>query len=178
VTHATAVTLTEDMRAVIQSASLCFVATVTPDGRANLSPKGTIRVWDDQRLYFLDIASPRTRENLGRNPSMEMNVVDLLSRRGYRFAGRASVHEPGSDIFADAMQRVFGDGPATYPVATVIVLEITHAAPLLSPAYWTTSGERELRDRWRARRAALDLQFDEHVARVGAVTVDHHDTQR
>ena len=36
--------LTADMRAVIQSAHLCFAATVTPDGRPNVSPKGTIRV--------------------------------------------------------------------------------------------------------------------------------------
>ena len=51
------------MRAVIQSAHLCFAATVTPDGRPNVSPKGTIRVCDDARLFFLDIASPGTRAN-------------------------------------------------------------------------------------------------------------------
>jgi len=43
--------LTPDMRAVIKAAHLCFVATVTPEGRPNLSPKGTIRVWDDAHLF-------------------------------------------------------------------------------------------------------------------------------
>ena len=33
-------TLTADMRAVIESAQLCFAATVTPDGRPSLSPRG------------------------------------------------------------------------------------------------------------------------------------------
>ena len=160
------------MRAVIGAASLCFAATVTPDGRPNLSPKGTIRVWDDHRLFFLDIASPRTRENLRHTPYMELNVVDQLSRRGYRFAGHARVHEPGSALFVEAMHRVFGDAPPTYPVATVIMLDVARAAPLLSPAYWRARDEAELRDNWRARRAALDLQFDEHVARVGPVKVD------
>jgi len=47
----------EDMRAVIAAQRLCFAATVTPDGRPNLSPKGTIRVWDDEHLLFCDIAS-------------------------------------------------------------------------------------------------------------------------
>jgi len=164
--------LTADMRAVIEAASLCFAATVTPDGRPNLSPKGTIRVWDDRHLFFLDIASPRTRDNLRQNPRMELNVVDLLSRRGYRFSGPAWVHEPGSDTFSEAMHRVFGDAPPTYPVATVIVLEIAESAPLLSPAYWRVSDENELRATWRSRRAALDLEFDGHVARVGPVTVD------
>ena len=79
--------LTPDMRAVIEAAHLCFAATVTPEGRPNLSPKGTIRVWDDAHLFFLDIASPGTRANLAHAPWLELNVVEQLSRRGYRFAG-------------------------------------------------------------------------------------------
>jgi hypothetical protein len=74
-----AVTLTADMRAVIQAAHLCFAATVSPDGMPNVSPKGTIRVWDDQHLFFLDLASPGTRANLQARPWMELNVVDQLS---------------------------------------------------------------------------------------------------
>jgi len=53
--------LDQDMRAVIQAAHLCFAATVTSDHRPNLSPKGTIRVWDEDHLFFLDIASRRSR---------------------------------------------------------------------------------------------------------------------
>jgi hypothetical protein len=56
--------LTADMRAVVHAAHLCFAATVRPDGKPNLSPKGTIRVWDDRQLFFLDLASPGTRANL------------------------------------------------------------------------------------------------------------------
>src|SRR5262245_48091849 len=84
--------LTLDMRAVVAAAHLCFVATVTAEGRPNLSPKGTIGVWDDEHLFFLDIASPGTRANLAHAPWMELNVVEQLSRRGYRFAGSAAVH--------------------------------------------------------------------------------------
>jgi predicted pyridoxine 5'-phosphate oxidase superfamily flavin-nucleotide-binding protein len=86
--------LTPDMRAVIEVSQLCFAATVTPEGRPNLSPKGTIRVWDGEHLFFLDIASPVTRANLAHSPWLELNVVDQLSRRGYRFAGTTTLHEP------------------------------------------------------------------------------------
>src|SRR6202008_4352382 len=89
------IVLTPDMRAVIHSAHLCFAATVTPEGHPNLSPKGTIRVWDDRHLFFLDIASPGTRANLASHPWMELNVVDQLSRRGYRFYGRSTLHVSG-----------------------------------------------------------------------------------
>ena len=148
--------LTPDMRAVIQAAHLCFAATVTPDGRPNLSPKGTIRVWDDAHLFFLDLASPGTRANLAQNPWIELNVVDQLSRRGYRFAGRAALHVAGSEEYAAGVQRVYGDAPPA-------------AAPLLSPAYWRGTDETAIRALWRERRAALDREFEAHLAQVGPV---------
>lgn len=159
--------LTADMKAVIDAASLCFCATVTPDGRPNLSPKGTIRVWDDTRLFFLDIASPQTRANIAHSPWAELNVVDLLSRRGYRFFGRAEVHAVGSDVYNEGLRRVFGDATPTYPVETVVRVTIERTAPLLSPAYWRSADELEIREQWRPRREKLDREFDSHIARVG-----------
>ena len=166
------VTIDADMRAVIESARLCFVATVTPDGRPNLSPKGTIRVWDDGCLFFLDIASPGTRANLERNPWMEINVVDQISRRGYRFSGRAEVHLAGSAFYQDAMRRLYGDGPAEWTPPAVVLLAVERAAPLLSPAYWRMTDELAIRDMWRPRREELDEAFEAHVTRVGPVRVD------
>ena len=154
------------MRAVIEAAHLCFAATVTSDGRPNLSPKGTIGVWDDTHLFFLDIASPGTRENLARNPSIEINVVEQLSRRGYRFAGRATVHTAGSDEYATAVRRVYGDAPPVAAPHAVVIVAIERAAPVLSPAYWRGSDETEIRKLWRERRAALDREFDAYLTGV------------
>lgn len=160
------------MRAVIDSASLCFAATVTPEGRPSLSPKGTIRVWDDARLCFLDIASPGTRTNLTHAPWLELNVVEHLSRRGYRFSGRAELHYEGSAVYVEAMRRVFGESEPTMPVAAVVLLNIEHAAPILSPAYWRLADENAIRELWRTRREALDRQFEAHLARVGPVRAE------
>ena len=161
--------LTPDMRAVLEAARLGFVATVTPDGRPNLSPKGTIRVWDDTHLYFLDIASPGTRANLAHAPWMEVNVVDQLSRRGYRFSGTASLYFQSSDTYEEALGRIYGDGQRIYPTTAVVLLAIEHAAPLFSPAYWTGAGEAALREAWKARRAELDGAFDAYLAAAGMV---------
>jgi uncharacterized protein len=163
--------LTSDMRAVIEASQLCFAATVTPDGRPNLSPKGTIRVWDDEHLFFLDIASPQTRANLEHSPSLELNVVDQLSRRGYRFAGTATLHHPGSVVYADAVHRVYGDTPPSSPPSTVVLLAVERASPVLSPAYWRGLDEEAIRTQWRERRAALDREFEGYLARVGPVRI-------
>jgi hypothetical protein len=72
----------------------CGVA-VTPDGKPNLSPKGSLKVWDDETVVFADIASPGTMRNLRGNPFIEINLVDPFLRRGFRFKGRAEVYESG-----------------------------------------------------------------------------------
>ena len=69
-----------------------FVATVTAEGRPNLSPKGgTTTLWDEEHLMFADLASPGTIENLATNPHVEINVVDPILRKGYRFKATAAV---------------------------------------------------------------------------------------
>jgi predicted pyridoxine 5'-phosphate oxidase superfamily flavin-nucleotide-binding protein len=75
---------------------LGYVASVCPDGTPNLSPKGTTTVWDDQHLVFLDLHSPRTVGNIeAGNPVVEINVVDPILRKGYRFKGPAAVLRDG-----------------------------------------------------------------------------------
>jgi predicted pyridoxine 5'-phosphate oxidase superfamily flavin-nucleotide-binding protein len=87
--------LTDDMKQMLREQRLAFVATVRPDGTPNVSPKATTTAWDDDHLIFADLRSPGTVENLRRNPSVEVNVVDPFLRKGYRFRGTAEVHTEG-----------------------------------------------------------------------------------
>jgi uncharacterized protein len=154
--------ITADMRAVIECAHLCFAATVTPEGRPNLSPKGTIRVWDGNHLFFCDIASPRTRANLERNSWIELNVVDQLSRRGYRFLGRGTVHVADA-VYEEATRRIFDEERAHYRVASVILVAVERAEPVVSPGYDHVPDEWRMREAWRERRAALDREFERYL---------------
>ena len=164
--------LDADMIAVIRAAHLCFAATVAPNGRPNLSPKGTIGVWDATRLFFLDIASPNTRANLAHQPWLELNVVEQLSRRGYRFSGPAATYGPGTAEYADAVRRVYGDSTPQNAPISVVLLTVEHAAPLLSPAYWRGLDETTLRSQWATRRAALDAEFEAHLAQIPPTRID------
>lgn len=68
-----------------------FVASVRPDGRPSLSHKGMLTVFDENHLIFADIASTETVQNLKQNPEVTVEVMDLLSRKGHRFYGRAQI---------------------------------------------------------------------------------------
>ena len=103
---------------------------------------------------------------------MEINVVEQLSRRGYRFSGKAELHSDGSAVYDEARRRVFGETLPPYPVTAVVLLAIDRAAPLLSPAYWRVADETALRQIWRTRREALDRDFEAHLAAVGPVRVE------
>jgi predicted pyridoxine 5'-phosphate oxidase superfamily flavin-nucleotide-binding protein len=160
--------LTADMKSVIATQRLCFAATVTPDGRPNLSPKGTIRVYNDDTLFFCDLGSPNTRKNLEQNPYMEINVVDILSRRGYRFFGKATV-VTSSDVLKIAIGILKAEGEFNYPVAAIVMLKVEKAAPLISPGYMHVHSEWEMRDIYKKLRPELDEEFEENIEEQGPV---------
>jgi predicted pyridoxine 5'-phosphate oxidase superfamily flavin-nucleotide-binding protein len=148
--------LTDDMIRVVNEQRLGFVATVCPDGTPSLSPKGTTAALDDEHLVFLDIHSPGTVSNLTTNPVTEINVVDPIRRRGYRFKGRARLVPPGPELtrilgFYDRTRGPGGD----YDIRHAVVVAVEEAAELVSPVYGTGAEEDEVVTRWLAHHAAL-----------------------
>ena len=126
--------ITADMKTIIKQALLSFVATVNEDGTPNLSPKASLTVMSGV-LYFADIASLRTILNLRRNPAVEINVVDIFQRRGYRFKGRALILPPDDEESLAITNWVRAVNGSEYPVDHVVKIETTSIIPLLSPAH-------------------------------------------
>ena len=144
--------LTADMRTVIANQELGFVATICPDGSPNLSPKGTTSVWDDDHLVFADICSPQTVVNLVLNPAIEINVVDPILRKGYRFKGTAEVFRDG-EIFERAIATLY-ESSIWKPherIHSIVVVLVKQALPLVSPAYDKGRSEAEVIAHWMRR---------------------------
>ena len=124
--------LTDDMKRVVQNQRLAFVATVCPDNTPNLSPKGTIAVWGDDHLVFANIRSPRTISNLRHNPAIEINVVDPIVRKGYRFKGTATVVDAGARY--EEITAFFRARGASNPIREVVVVTVEHALDQIAGA--------------------------------------------
>ncbi|HYM90510.1 MAG TPA: pyridoxamine 5'-phosphate oxidase family protein, partial [bacterium] len=137
---------------------LGYIATVCPDGTPNLSPKGTTTVWDDDHLLFADICSPGTLTNLAKNPSIEINVVDPMVRKGYRFKGSATILTGGA-VFERALafyrdeQRV-ADG-LVERMQRIVLVKVERALPLISPVYDLGTSETEVAAKWAGYYGAL-----------------------
>lgn len=148
--------LTADMKRVVAEQQLGFVATVTPDGHPNLSPKGTTVVIDDCHLLFADVASPNTVRNLSENPHIEINVVDPIVRKGYRFRGTATVHTDG-DSYEHGLALLLEQGSSltSERVRSIVVVEVVEAAVLVSPVYDEDVSEQSVAANWLAKVAQL-----------------------
>ncbi len=96
-----------------------WVATASADGTPNATPKGTVRVLDDEHLVFADLFSRKTRENLLKNPKVAVTVIDEKSHRGYQIKGTAELLTAG-DLF-EQMAAELKQAPMKLPPATYVV---------------------------------------------------------
>ncbi len=144
--------LDEDMKRVVGLHRLGFYATVSADGSPNLSPKGSTYVLDDDRLFFADIRSPQTVANVRRGSLIEVNVVDPIVRKGYRFKGAGQVHEPGSATYDAATELMRAAGSKLVSrVRVIVTVTVQEARPLVSPAYDDGSAtEAEVAETYRS----------------------------
>lgn len=77
------------------SGKLGWVATATPTGEPNVTPKA-VQLLDDEHLVFADIFSRKTRQNLRSNPRVAITVADQATSKGYQLKGRADLLTAGA----------------------------------------------------------------------------------
>ncbi len=83
--------------------NVCLVGTVQPGGWAQISPRGSVLVFDDETLAYWDRGSGATHDEVSdgsqvtvffKNP--ELRASGILPRGGIaRFYGTASIHTEG-----------------------------------------------------------------------------------
>jgi len=139
-------TLTADVRDFVNKQKLGFIATVCPDGSPNLSPKGTTIAWDEEHLAFADIHSPGTINNLLTNAAIEINIIDIFARKGYRFKGKGMVYSEG-DIFEKVINH-YRQAGSKHKIDHIVLVKVERVLPIFSPAYDTGLSEEEIINWW------------------------------
>lgn len=140
------VEFTDEIKHLLAEQKLGFVATVSPDNTPNLSPKGTIIIWNDD-LIFADIKSPNTIANLKKNPSIEINVVDPLSRKGYRFKGVAKIILEGEE-FNKIILHYKTQGIKS-EINSIVSVKVDSMHEVTSPLYDLGYSEEEIISKWK-----------------------------
>ena len=145
--------ITEEIKEFLDLQKLGYVATVSSDGKPNVSPKGTILGWTQNTLVFADIRSPDTVKNLESNPHVEINVIDPLLRRGYLFQGQAKIVEDNS-LFEEILDHYRKKGIKS-TINSIISVEISGVSEVKSPLYDMGIPESEIKSKWKKHFESL-----------------------
>ena len=85
-----------------------WVSTASLDGVPNATPKGSVKVIDDEHIVFADLFSLKTRANLQENPHVAITVIDTQVGQGYQIKGTAEMIADGPmfDQMAEAIKQM------------------------------------------------------------------------
>lgn len=99
--------LTQDMKQVLKRQPVALVATSDDQRLPNVSPKGILKVVDDDKLVFASLCSFKTEANLSANPNMAVAAVDPQTYEGFQFKGWAELIYEGPlfDEIVDLLAR-------------------------------------------------------------------------
>ena len=150
--------LTTKQIALIETWRMGFIATVSAEGRPNVSPKGTFVVLDEAMIAFGEMRSPNTLANIAHQAEVEVNFIDVLSRAGLRIRGAAQVVERGAAF--DALLPAFRphwDDDLLAMFNVIVTIACDELRPVRSPAYETGATEAELRTLWKSKIAEMPV---------------------
>ena len=104
-------------------------------------------ILNESHLAFADIQSPKTVENIRYNPSIEINVVDPFSRRGYRFKGIAEIITSGDKF--DEIISYYKTSGVKSQIKSIILVKIEKLSEVFSPLYDLGHTEEEIKTKWK-----------------------------
>ena len=96
--------------------------------------------------FLLTFISPGPISNLLINPSIEINMVDIFVRKGYRFKGSGQALSKGA-LFEQGISFYSAAG-IKHPIKHIVLMKIERVLPLVSPVYDTDISENEVIERW------------------------------
>ena len=139
--------ITSEIKNFLDVQKLGYVATVSPNGKPNISPKGTIIAWSSDLLAFADIRSPDTMANLQNNPFVEINVIDPLSRKGYLFSGTAEIIKNTS--LYDEIRTHYQNNGIKSPINSIVMVSVSSISAVTSPLYDLGKTQDEIKLKWK-----------------------------
>jgi hypothetical protein len=85
--------------------------------------------------------------NLRNNTSIEINVVDPFSRKGFRFKGVAEIISNGKKY--DKILSHYQKSGVKSSIKSIVLVNVKEVNEVISPLYDLGFTEDEIKDRWK-----------------------------
>jgi predicted pyridoxine 5'-phosphate oxidase superfamily flavin-nucleotide-binding protein len=102
---------------------LAWVATASGTGEPNVTPKGSLKLLDENHVLFADLFSLKTRRNLLENNKVAVTVIDAAKGKGYQIKGTAEVVSSGP-LFDETCKQIKAVPKALPPVQHVVKITV------------------------------------------------------
>lgn len=123
--------MTGEMKELLGSALAdrmsCLVGTASKDGRPQISPKGSVMVFDKESLAYWERSLRTALHNVGENPHVVIYYNNSETRVRWRFYGTATVHESGpirEEVMSRTVQPELDRDPERKGVAVVVKVDL------------------------------------------------------
>lgn len=120
----------------MQESVLCWLATSTPDGIPNVSPKEMFVPYGDDCVLIANIASPKSVENIECNSAVCVSFVEVFKQKGFKLSGTALLIEPSDERFEMLLKALHQLGGEGFSVQSIIKITVNAAEPIIAPSYW------------------------------------------
>lgn len=127
--------INDAMRADMNNAVLCWLATVDADGVPNVTPKEIFAAHGDDTILIADIASANSVRNATGHPKVCVSFVDVFRQKGFKVVGTARVIAPDDADFErmSAPLRVLTGG--AFSIKHVIAVSMDKVSRIWAPSY-------------------------------------------
>ena len=123
--------MTDEMKELLGSAladrMACLVGTASKDGRPQISPKGSVMVFDKENLAYWERTLRTALDNVAENSQVVIYYNNSETRVRWRFYGTATVHESGpirEEVMSRTVQAELDRDPDRKGVAVVVKVDL------------------------------------------------------
>lgn len=141
----------------INTSVLCWLATVSPKGEPNVSPKEAFLLGPEEQILIAHVASPQSISNILTCPQVCLSFIDIFTQRGYKIGGTAEVVNPANPKFPEysaSLSQMLGDD---HEILAVMVITPQTVDEVIAPSYTIhpqTTEENMIRQSFETYRIA------------------------
>ena len=116
----------ENVDANLADGYACLVGTVSKSGEPQISPKGSVLVYDTETLAYWERAKRSALQNVADNPNVVIYYNNQGKRLRWRFHGKATVYPDGPirlEVIDRCVQAELDRDPELMGVAVLVKVE-------------------------------------------------------
>ena len=123
--------MTDEMKELLDNAQAdrvpCVLGTASKDGHPQISPKGSVMVYDRETLAYWERSKRSALENVAENPHVVVYYSNPEKRIRWRFYGAAKVYDSGpirDEVMSRTVQAELDRDPERLGVAVLVRVDL------------------------------------------------------